>query len=84
MTPIIKPIRIICFCSIRPVACANAFGGVEIGSTMASDEPKATPISRVETPPKAAKFSAADIPAKARIGISKLAVAVCEMKFAMA
>lgn len=29
--PMMRPVRTICFCSMRPVACAMAFGGVPIG-----------------------------------------------------
>lgn len=35
-----------------PVACANALGGVLIGNIIANDEPIATPINKVSTPPK--------------------------------
>lgn len=84
MNPMIIPTRIMYFCSIRPVACAKAFGGVEIGSTIANDEQMATPMSRVLTPPNGASVALVEIPARARIGNSKFAVAVWLMKFAIA
>ena len=35
----------------QPVACARALGGVLIGNIIASDDPMATPINKVSTPP---------------------------------
>lgn len=81
--PIMSPTFSISFCWIMPVACAKAFGGVEIGRTIARDEPKATPISSVATPPSGNRLSLILIPAIASIGTSKAAVAVCEMKLAI-
>lgn len=72
------------FCWIIPVACANAFGGVLIGRTIAKEEPIATPISKVETPPIGANCSSIPVPAVPKMGTNKAAVAVCEMKFAIA
>ena len=66
-----------------PVACARAFGGVEIGRIIASDEPIATPIRRVDTPPRGARFAVMLWPTTARIGTRRAAVAVCEMKLAI-
>ena len=85
-TPMMTPVLIISFCSIIPVAAAIAFGGVEIGRTIPSDEPIATPMRRVETPPRGARLAetAAEAPTAARIGTRRDAVAVCEMKFAIA
>ena len=60
-----------------------ALGGVLIGSTIASDDAIATPIRRVDTPPIGASRSFIAPPASARIGTRRLAVAVCEMKFAI-
>ena len=68
---------------MNPVASARALGGVEIGSTIASDEQIATPMSRVDTPPKASSWSVIEDPAMARIGTNRAAVAVWLMKFAM-
>ena len=51
--PIMSPTFSISFCWIMPVACAKAFGGVEIGRTIARDEPKATPIKAVLPLPQA-------------------------------
>lgn len=59
-----------------PVACAKALGGVDIGSTMAKEEPMAIPISNVSTPPKGNKFSRILTPAIAKMGTNKAAVAV--------
>ena len=67
-----------------PVACANALGGVLIGNIIANDEPIATPINQVSTPPKEDRFSRILLPAMARMGTSNAAVAVCEMKLAIA
>ena len=66
-----------------PVEAAIAFGGVEIGSTIPSDEPIATPTRSVVTPPSGARLvaTAALAPTAARIGTRSDAVAVCEMKF---
>ena len=66
------------------VACANALGGVLIGNIIANDEPIATPINKVSTPPKEDRFSRMLLPAMARMGTSNAAVAVCEMKLAIA
>lgn len=81
--PMIIPTFSMSFCCIMPVACANALGGVLMGNIIASDEPIATPISNVSTPPNADRFSRMLLPAMARIGTSSAAVAVCEMKFAI-
>ena len=67
-----------------PVACANALGGVLIGNIIANDEPIATPINKVSTPPKEDRFSRMLLHAMARMGTSNAAVAVCEMKLAIA
>ena len=80
----IRPVLIISFCSIIPVAAAMAFGGVEIGSTIPSDDPIATPTRRVDTPPRGARLPATLAPTTARIGTRRDAVAVCEIKFAIA
>ena len=82
--PMIIPTFSISFCWIIPVACAKALGGVLIGNIIASDDPIATPINKVSTPPNDDRFSRILIPAIARIGTSKAAVAVWEIKFAIA
>ena len=46
-----------------PVACANALGGVLIGNIIANDEPIATPINKVSTPPSEDRFSRILLPA---------------------
>ena len=79
-SPTINPTRIISFCSTIPVACANALGGVEIGKIMASEADKAKPINNGATPPNGAKFSTVAAPTTAKIGTSKDAVAVFEIK----
>lgn len=66
------------------MACARALGGVLIGNIIASDDPMATPINKVSTPPNDDRFSRMLIPAMARIGTSNAAVAVCEIKLAIA
>lgn len=66
------------------MACAGALGGVLIGNIIASDDPMATPINKVSTPPNDDRFSRMLIPAMARIGTSNAAVAVCEIKLAIA
>lgn len=83
MTPITIPIFSISFCWIMPVACASAFGGVEIGRIIARDEPIATPMSSVDTPQRGSRFAVMLWPTTARIGTRRAAVAVCEMKLAM-
>ena len=81
--PIMRPVFTIYFCFMNPVASARAFGGVEIGRTIATDEQMATPMRRVDTPPKAASWSDIEVPAIARIGTNRAAVAVWLMKLAM-
>ena len=84
MAPIMRPTFSISFCLIMPVACASALGGVLMGSTIARDEPRATPTNKVSTPPMGCSVSRILIPAMARMGTNNAAVAVCEIKFAMA
>ena len=80
MKPTIKPIFAMCFCSTKLVANARAFGGVEIGSTMALDAAIATPINTVGVPPIGANLSPIAAQTKAKIGINKAAVAELEIK----
>ena len=54
--PMIIPTFSISFCWIMPVACAKALGGVLIGNIIANDEPIATPINKVSTPPSEDRF----------------------------
>ena len=58
-----------------------AFGGVEIGRHIALDAAKAMPIIIVEVPPMALSLSPIPVHTTARIGTSRAAVAVFEMKF---
>ena len=78
----IRPVVTIYFCLMNPVASASAFGGVDIGRTIATDEHIATPISKVGTPPKGINCSFMVEPAIARIGTKSAAVAVWLMKLA--
>ena len=81
MAPTIRPILAISFCLTRFVAKASAFGGVEIGRTIALLEAMATPISTMAVPPMGASLSPIALQTTARIGISRAAVAEFEMKF---
>ena len=49
-----------------------------------NDVPIATPINKISTPPSEERFSRILLPAMERMGTSNAAVAVCEMKFAVA
>ena len=69
-----------CFCSIRPVECAKALGGVEIGKHIANEAAIATPTSKVREPPIVANSGEASA-TTARIGMSNAAVAVLLIKF---
>ena len=71
-------------CLMNPVACAKAFGGVLIGKTIANEEPIATPINKVATPPNGANCPLIAVPAVPKIGTNNAAVAVWEIKFAIA
>ena len=68
--------------SIKPVAWANAFGGVLIGKAMAIDEAIVTAKINIIAPPNGAKLII-DVPSAAIIGSSRFAVAVCDIKFAI-
>jgi hypothetical protein len=75
------PTFTISFCSIKPVECAIALGGVLMGRIIDTDEDIATPTIRAEAPPIAAKDSPATgslkIPpaTNARMGANKEAAA---------
>ena len=75
------PIFTMSFCFTRLVEKARAFGGVEMGSTIALDAATAMPMSTVGVPPMAASLSPIPEQTTARIGISRAAVAEFEMKF---
>ena len=82
MTPIIIPIFARCLVSIKPVACASAFGGVLIGNAIAIDEAIVTESIIIIAPPNGAKLTI-EVPSAAIIGSNKFAVAVCDIKFAI-
>ena len=50
-----------------------AFGGVEIGRSIANEVEAATQTNKVVTPPKAPNCSLIAVPTTAKIGISKFA-----------
>ena len=75
-----RPMRAMSFCSTRLVAYAMAFGGVEIGSTIALDAAMATPMSTVDVPPMPLSLSPIAVQTTTRIGISRAAVAEFDMK----
>ena len=81
MIPTIRPILAMSFCFTRFVAKARAFGGVDMGYTMALLEAMATPISTMAVPTMGASLSPMALQTTARIGISRAAVAEFEMKF---
>ncbi len=65
---------------MKPVECANALGGVEIGRVIAIDADIATPTSSALTPPTSAKLSPMPVPTAQSIGTNRAAVAVLLMK----
>ena len=88
MTPMTIPTRAISLVSTRPVEEAIAFGGVEIGKSMAMLAQVAMKIIIAWVPPNAmneewlaAAGSAMPAATTIRIGISRAAVAEFEMKF---
>lgn len=68
--------------SVVLIICLGVYFGYR--STMAKEEPMAIPISNVSTPPKGNKFSRILTPAIAKMGTNKAAVAVWEIKLAIA
>ena len=68
--------------SIKPVEYANELGGVDTGRIIPSDAEKATTTSSPCSPPIEAKLGI-DTPIAAAIGMSKFAVAVLDIKFAI-
>ncbi len=68
------------FCLTRLVAYARALGGVEMGRIMALLDAMATPIRTVEVPPMAASLSPMAVQTTTRMGISRAAVAECEIR----
>ena len=81
MMPMMIPMRAISRCATRFVAYASAFGGVEMGSTMALLDAMATPMRIVDVPPIALRFSPIAVLTTTSIGMSRAAVAELEMKF---
>ena len=86
--PMIIPTFAISFVSTRPVEEAMAFGGVEIGKSIAMDAQTAMKEIIAWVPPRATKeallaAAGSAIPSATtiRIGISRAAVAELEMKF---
>ena len=87
-TPMTRPTRAISLVSTRPVEDAIAFGGVEIGKSIAIEAQVAMKIIIAWVPPKAmneallgAEGSARPDATTIRIGISRAAVAELLMKF---
>ena len=78
----IKPVFAMSLLSISPVEYASEFGGVETGNIIPSDAEKATTTNNPCRPPTEAKLSI-EAPIAAAIGISKFAVAVFDIKFAI-
>ena len=68
---------------MSPVECAMAFGGVEIGNSIASEQVTATVTISVAAPPIPSKPGVPAIPVAtaARIGMSRAEAAEWEMKF---
>ena len=80
MRPTISPTFAMSLVLIRPVEQAMAFGGVEIGSSIAIEVEAATQTSYVVTPPKAPNCSLIAVPTTAKIGTNKLAADELAMK----
>ena len=85
--PITIPTLVISLVSTIPVAEAMAFGGVEMGNSMAMEAQTAMKVIMAEVPPMprnwallAASGSAIPLATTIRIGISRAAVARLEMK----
>ena len=83
----IRPTRVMSLVSTMPVADAMAFGGVEIGKSMAMEAHTAMKVIIAEVPPMArncallaASGSAMPLATTIRIGMSRAAVAELEMK----
>ena len=60
-----------------------ALGGVEIGSSIATEVEIARPMSRARTPPKGSSSTDSALPITAIIGQSRLAAEECERKLEM-
>ena len=82
-----RPTLVMSLVSTMPVADAMAFGGVEMGKSMAMEAHTAMKIIMAEVPPMAmncallaASGSAMPLATTMRIGISRAAVAELEMK----
>ena len=58
-----------------------ALGGVEIGRHIAAEAERAIPIRIVDVPPTGSRLAPIPLQTTARIGTSRAAVAVLEMKF---
>lgn len=81
------PTFIISFCSMKPVECAMALGGVLMGRIIDTEDAIATPTISAEAPPICANASPATgslaipLATRPRMGASNDAAAECEMKF---
>ena len=75
-----RPMRAMSFCEIRLVAKARAFGGVEMGRTIALDAATATLMSTVGVPPMTLSLSPIARHTTVRIGMRRAAVAHLLMK----
>ena len=76
------PTSVISCVFIRPVELAMAFGGVEMGNSMANEVEAATQTNNVVTPPYTARLSAIAVPTTARMGTRRLAAEELAMKLA--
>ncbi len=70
--------------STRPVELAIAFGGVDIGRSIATEVENASPISSACTPPKGSSSVAMAPPMTAMIGQRRFAAEECERKLDIA
>ena len=82
--PMMSPTMSMSRVGTKPVELAMALGGVEIGRVMGREVLTATKSSIDVTPPRTARLSPKAVPTKARMGISRLAAEVLEMKVEMA
>ena len=87
MTPMTIPTLVISLVSTIPVALAMAFGGVEMGNSMAMEAQQAMKIIMALVPPMArnwallaASGSAMPLATTIRMGMRRAAVALLEMK----
>lgn len=79
ITPMIIPTRSICDDFMSPVEYAMALGGVLMGSDIAKDAERATPMSSVPIPPYSPRAGPIPLPTAASMGIISAVAAEFEI-----